>query len=180
MLLNRRPFRNALPSGPSKSGDRNSTLPLPDEFAEVGLSFFDRHSECHALHVSLCTRIRLATRDTNATHHTLRQRKIRGSWKCCRQSRLADWCRLAPPLAQGTVLRIVGYEIWAHRARATGQSPRNCGVGGGASLRVIGHCSGVCPRAGISCQFHGLPRGTQIPKVLSSLIWITVAETSCF
>jgi|GEM_PF-4542431 len=88
----------------------NSTLPLPDEFAEVGLSFFDRHSECHALHVSLCTRIRLATRDTNATHHTLRQRKIRGSWKCCRQSRLADWCRLAPPLAQGTVLRIVGYQ----------------------------------------------------------------------
>lgn len=110
MLLNRRPFRNAIPSGPSKSGDMNSTLPLPDEFAEVGLSFFDRHSECHALHVSLCTRIRLATRDTNATHHTLRQRKIRGSWKCCRQSRLADWCRLAPPLAQGTVLRIVGYQ----------------------------------------------------------------------
>jgi hypothetical protein len=110
VLLNRRPFRNAIPSGPSKSGDRNSTLPLPDEFAEVGLSFFDRHSECHALHVSLCTRIRLATRDTNATHHTLRQRKIRGSWKCCRQSRLADWCRLAPPLAQGTVLRIVGYQ----------------------------------------------------------------------
>jgi len=110
VLLNRRPFRNALPSGPSKSGDMNSTLPLPDEFAEVGLSFFDRHSECHALHVSLCTRIRLATRDTNATHHTLRQRKIRGSWKCCRQSRLADWCRLAPPLAQGTVLRIVGYQ----------------------------------------------------------------------
>ena len=49
MLLNRRPFRNALPSGPSKSGDRNSTLPLPDEFAEVGLSFFDRHSDCHPL-----------------------------------------------------------------------------------------------------------------------------------
>jgi hypothetical protein len=49
VLLNRRPFRNAIPSGPSKSGDMNSTLPLPDEFAEVGLSFFDRHSDCHPL-----------------------------------------------------------------------------------------------------------------------------------
>jgi hypothetical protein len=38
--------------------------------------------------------------------------------------------------------------IWAHRPTASSPSPRGCGDGGGASLRVTGHWGGACPRAG--------------------------------
>jgi hypothetical protein len=61
----------------------------------------------------------------------------------------AKQLRRSPSTGSGSSPAIRGLSgIWALRPMASSQSPRGCGVGGGASLRVTGHWGGACPRAG--------------------------------